>query len=118
MRLRTFLILSSSLLFLSNCGKVFAPKTPETIIQTEYVEKKIEIVPRPKAVDLIDVEWYVVNDDNLEEFLTKLKNKETVPVFIALSIKDYENLSLNVAELKRYIAQQQEIIVYYETAVQ
>lgn len=116
MGLKTFLILLSSLLFLSNCGLV-QQKEPETIIQTRYIEKKVEIVPRPKAVELIDVEWYVVNDDNIEEFLTKLKNKETVPVFVALRIKDYENLALNVAELKRYIAHQQEIIVYYESAL-
>jgi len=38
--------------------------------------------------------------------------------FVALSVKDYENLALNVAELRRFINQQKEIIVYYEKAVQ
>jgi hypothetical protein len=32
-------------------------------------------------------------------------------------MRDYENLALNVAELRRYINQQTEIIVYYEEAV-
>jgi len=32
-------------------------------------------------------------------------------------MKDYENLALNVAELRRYIEQQKQIIVYYENAV-
>jgi len=32
-------------------------------------------------------------------------------------MRDYENLALNVAELRRYINQQTEIIVYYEKAV-
>tara|TARA_B100000900_G_scaffold415740_2_gene446936 strand:+ start:1914 stop:2036 length:123 start_codon:yes stop_codon:yes gene_type:complete len=32
-------------------------------------------------------------------------------------MKDYENLALNISELKRYINQQDEIIVYYEKAV-
>jgi len=32
-------------------------------------------------------------------------------------MRDYENLALNVAELKRYINQQTQIIVYYEKAV-
>jgi len=32
-------------------------------------------------------------------------------------MKDYENLALNISELKRYINQQTEIIVYYEKAV-
>jgi len=32
-------------------------------------------------------------------------------------MQDYENLALNIAELRRYINQQIEIIVYYEEAV-
>ncbi|MDB4378465.1 hypothetical protein N9Z41_01710 [bacterium] len=32
-------------------------------------------------------------------------------------MKDYENLALNIAEIKRYLEQQTEIIVYYEKAV-
>jgi len=32
-------------------------------------------------------------------------------------MKDYQNLALNIADLRRYINQQSEIIVYYEEAV-
>lgn len=32
-------------------------------------------------------------------------------------MKDYENLALNIADLRRYINQQTQIIVYYEDAV-
>jgi hypothetical protein len=32
-------------------------------------------------------------------------------------MKDYENLALNIADIKRYIGQQNEIIIYYEKAV-
>jgi len=32
-------------------------------------------------------------------------------------MKDYENLALNIADLRRYINQQTEVIVYYEKAV-
>ena len=34
-----------------------------------------------------------------------------------MSVRDYETLALNMAELKRYVLQQKEIIVYYEKAV-
>ena len=37
--------------------------------------------------------------------------------FVVISMQDYENLALNIAELRRYINQQIEIIVYYEEAV-
>jgi len=36
---------------------------------------------------------------------------------IALTVRGYENLSLNVSELERYIRQQKEVIVYYEEAI-
>jgi len=32
-------------------------------------------------------------------------------------MRDYENLALNIADLKRYLEQQNEIILYYEKAV-
>ena len=32
-------------------------------------------------------------------------------------MKDFENLALNIADIRRYINQQTEIIVYYEDAV-
>jgi hypothetical protein len=32
-------------------------------------------------------------------------------------MRDYENLALNLADLRRYIEQQKEIIVYYEKAI-
>ena len=38
-------------------------------------------------------------------------------LILRISVKDYENLSLNFAELRRYIEQQKQIIVYYENAV-
>ena len=38
--------------------------------------------------------------------------------YVAISVKDYENLAKNFAELRRYIEQQKPTILYYEKAVQ
>ena len=38
-------------------------------------------------------------------------------LFYALSVRDYETLAINMAEIKRYILQQKQIIIYYEKAV-
>jgi hypothetical protein len=59
----------------------------------------------------------VVNADNLDEFIQQLKDEKGDVAFVALSIDTYENLALNIAELRRYILQQKDIIVYYEEAV-
>jgi hypothetical protein len=68
-------------------------------------------------VQLNDVKIYVVNEDNYEEFIQEFRAKNGEVVYIAISVKDYENLSLNIAELRRYIEQQKQVIVYYEEAV-
>jgi hypothetical protein len=114
MELKKPLILLSSLLVLSACAK---SNPPETIVQTEYIERTIEQAQRPSPINLMDVKWYVVNEGNIDEFLSRFEGEEGEIVFIALSVRDYENLSLNLAELRRYIAQQKQIIVYYETAI-
>ena len=69
----------------------------------------------PEAVKVFSVKWHVVNQENLSNFITEMKKTQGTdnPVFIAITTKDYENLSLNLADLKRYIEQQQSVIVYY-----
>ena len=77
----------------------------------------VPTVSRPKPVQLIDTKVYVVTKDNLESFIKEFSELHGEVAFVALSMRDYENLALNVAELRRYINQQTEIIVYYEEAV-
>lgn len=55
--------------------------------------------------------------ENYQEFRKEFEAKNGSDAYIAISVKDYENLSLNFAELRRYIEQQKQIIVYYEDAV-
>jgi len=38
-------------------------------------------------------------------------------VFFALSVPDYENLSLNMAEILRFIEQQTSLLIYYEDSI-
>ena len=78
---------------------------------------QIPTVARPKPVQLIDTRIYVVNKDNLEQFIEEFQATNGDLAYIALSVKDYENLALNIAELKRFINQQTQVIIYYENAV-
>ena len=109
---KKYLILLSSLLVLANCTP-----TTETVIQTKYVEKDVAIVDRPKPVDLTNPNFHVVNKDNFDEFIEEFRAKNGTETFIVISVRDYENLALNIGELRRYIEQQDEIIVYYENSV-
>jgi hypothetical protein len=90
---------------------------PKIVTVTNTVKTTVPTVAHPKKVQLNDVKIYVVTKDNYQEFVKEYEAKNGGDAYIAISVKDYENLSLNFAELRRYIEQQKEIIVYYENAV-
>ena len=87
-------------------------------VKTIEVERKIPTQTRPKSISLNDIYFYVVTDRNFEEFKKKFEKENGDLVFYAVSVRDYETLALNKAEIKRYIQQQQELIVYYEKAIE
>ena len=64
-----------------------------------------------------DVHFYIVTEDTLDEFKERFVKEQGDFLFYAISVRDYETIALNMAELKRYIEQQQLIIIYYENAV-
>ena len=119
MGLRNYLTISSLLLLtllLSSCGYLRKPEQ-EIVVQTVEVQKVVPVQPRPKPVDMTDVKFYVVTEENYEEFKEKFMKTNNDFVFYVVSVHDYENLALNMSELFRYIKQQKEIVVYYEEAV-
>ena len=119
MGLINYLTVSSLLLLtllLSSCGYIRKPEK-EIVVKTVEVQKIIPIQPQPKPIDMIDVKFYVVTEENYEEFKEKFMKTNNDYVFYAVSVHDYENLAFNMAELYRYIRQQKEIMIYYEEAV-
>jgi len=116
---RNYLTISSLLLLtllLSSCGYLRKPEK-EIVVQTVEVQKVIPVQPQPKPIDMTDVKFYVVTEENYDEFKEKFMKRNNDFVFYVVSVHDYENLALNMSELYRYIKQQKEIVVYYEKAV-
>ena len=60
----------------------------------------------------------MVNKDNYDQFVKDFTEENGELAYVALAIKDYENLALNIADIKRFIDQQNEIIIYYESAME
>ena len=119
MGLINYLTVSSLLLLtllLSSCGYLRKPEK-EIVVKTVEVQKIVPIQPQPKPVDMIDVKFYVVTEENYEEFKEKFMKTNNDYVFYVVSVHDYENLAFNMAELYRYIIQQKEIMIYYEKSV-
>lgn len=78
-------------------------------------EDPVVIHPNPPdQLSLKEVEWTVLNRERIEQLLSE--NPDAEIVLFALTAKGYENLSLNMQELLRYIQDQKNIILYYRRA--
>jgi len=81
-----------------------------------FDDKGVEQLKRPKACDLSEREnpdWpegYTYLDRFLDE-MRKLNNGDVV--FVATSVGDYKVMAEDMQELKRYIKQLGEVVVYY-----
>ena len=109
------LILLPLLLLSSGCSTWNPLKRIE--IKTVEVDRVIPTQNRPRPVKMNDIYFYVVTEQNFEDFKKRFVKENGDLVGYVLSVRDYETLALNMAELKRYLIQQKEIIVYYEKAV-
>ena len=107
-----FLLLS---LIVSSCSTW--DKLTRIEVQTVEVERNIPLQNRPRQLNLSNITWYVVTDQNFEEFKEKFIKQNGEFLFFALSVRDYETLALNMADIKRYVTQQKQIIIYYEKAL-
>ena len=109
--------LIATLLLSSGCS-YFKNPLKQIEIKTVEVERVIPTQNRPRPVDLNDIYFYVVTEQNFEEFKNRFVKENGDLVGYVLSVRDYETLALNMADIKRYIQQQKEIIIYYEKAVE
>ena len=67
----------------------------------------------PREIDLKEPYWYVVSEKNIDEFLARIEKDQGQVVFFAMSVPDYELMAYNMQELRRYIREVQEVVVYY-----
>jgi hypothetical protein len=114
MKTGSVVVLVGISLFLAGC---FGRETP---IQITTVEETLSIsrVDRPRPLILNDVafrvSFRVISASNLESFVNEYSDGRDQSWFM-ITPKGYEALSLNMAELRRYIEAQNQIIVYYES---
>jgi PHD/YefM family antitoxin component YafN of YafNO toxin-antitoxin module len=89
--------------------------TPRTV---EYTPTPIDrpelILPDATVLDLRELDFIVITPDNVNEEFAKLNSDGEPVVLVALTAKQYETLSLNIADLLELISQQKAIIMAYE----
>jgi hypothetical protein len=88
--------------------------TKQIEVTAKPMERTIVQPVMPREIDLKDPYWYVVSDKNIEEFLKRVEKEHGQVVFFAMSVPDYELMAYNMQELKRYINELKEVVVYYK----
>jgi hypothetical protein len=107
----------SILTLVSGCSTLFREPVPEVEVVTKTVEVKTPIIHPvpPRPLMLREPKWYVVSEKNLDEFLEEMEKVNGTIVFFAMNVGDYEIMAYNMQEIKRYINQMKEVVVYYQT---
>ena len=86
--------------------------------------KKIEVTAKPmdrtivqpvmpRENDLKEVRWLTITPENYEEQFAVIEDQEGELVFLAMTVPDYEVMAYNMQELKRYITELKDVVVYY-----
>ena len=93
------------------CSCSLIPKQVDIV--SKPIERNIAQPILPRSIDLKEPFLYVVCDKNFEEFLARVEKVQLLVVFLAMSVPDYELMAYNMQELKRYINELKEVVVYY-----
>jgi hypothetical protein len=114
-------VIALAILTLSGCSLLQQPpREVEIISKPVQIDIVQPVMPRP--LNLKEPKWYVVSDrkipkedrtymDKFEEDIKKKHGGDLV--FVAMTVADYELMAYNTQEIKRYISQLGEVIVYY-----
>lgn len=86
-----------ALLVLGACSSV--PPERSVIQSVQVKTPKTQTLPKPTPIDLVDVKWIIVRTEG--------------GVVMALTPRQYQNLSNNLAEVLRYVKQADSQLDYY-----
>lgn len=90
---------------------------PQIVTVTEKVPLRIYQPPLPQEIDLLDVNFFVITEENLQEKVVEIeKLLDGQFVVFALTPDGYEKMAENFQEVRRYVRQQKELIIYYREA--
>ena len=87
--------------------------TKQIEVTAKPMDRTIVQPVMPREIDLKEPMWIVVTPDNWEEKLAAIEEQEGEILFLAMTIPDYEVMAYNMQEIKRYITELKDVVVYY-----
>ncbi len=107
-----YLILAS-VLFLAACSAPTIEPVPVVETRTIQIPKPAPIVPRVDQLSLKPINWIIITPDNIEEKFAQIQKGELV--FFAVTAEGYENIALNLSDIRALIEQQNRVIAIYKS---
>ena len=106
------LLIISSLFVLGGCS--ILPKAQPVDVRTIAEIPPMYHPPLPLEIQGVPVKWRVLTPEIMEEYLALVKEgKAPAMPYYALTTQQYENLSVNMAEITRYTKNILSIVEYY-----
>lgn len=106
------LLIISSLFVLGGCS--ILPKAQPIDVRTIAEIPPMYHPPLPLEIQGVPVKWKVLTPEIMEEYLALVKEgKAPAMPYYALTTQQYENLSVNMAEITRYTKNILSIVEYY-----
>lgn len=111
--MKNLLIASFTLFYLTACSMLPTQTKPVEVI-TIAEPSPMYHPPLPIELSMADIDWEILTPRIMEEYLSDLHSGSAPETaYYSLTSKDYENLSMNMAEIKRYIKETLHIIEFY-----
>lgn len=104
---------------ITGCSFMEPKPVPPVEVVTIQVPLEIYQPPNINPLQMENVRWYVITAENLESKMAEIRQRLGGEfVVFAMTPQSYENLSINIQDIERYIEQQIKIIEYYQEATQ
>jgi len=111
---KSILYLVPLAILLSSCS--WKPEKEIVTVET-IVKPTITLAQRPRPVEFDELKVKVITEANVQEVIQEMKTNQGQFLVYALDPVTFKNLAIGIEEIKRYIEQQNDIIIYYEKAI-
>ena len=109
-----YVLLISILFVLTACAKpAEIEQVPIVEVRTLEIQRPEPIVPNVDQLSLRPITWIILTPDNIEEKFAQIQSGELV--LFAVTTAGYENIALNLSDIRALIAQQNRIIAIYKS---
>ena len=108
--LRTSALLLMTLMMACSCSLL---PTKQIEVTAKPMDRTIVQPVMPREIDLKEVRWLTITPENFEEQFALIEEQEGELVFLAMTVPDYETMAYNMQEIKRYIVELKDVVVYY-----